>query len=267
MRTTAAQKSAPPSSLYQSFRQRNLVMTRVQPSWITPAVAPDPRLVQYARFSFTNQYTAAHTQTVNYGNTRGMGIILGDRVELDYYQPPYIQHNSAAADGFGDNTLLGKVRLVSGNADHGNYIVSAILSRTFATGSHSNGALTGAWGPTLSGGVNVFKRYSLLSGLGGNLPTGKIAAQGRSISWNNTLQARATEHLRLEIESNSTYYFAGSHDGKMQNFVTPVVYYVLRPKRWEPTHLFYLFDVGFQTATSGFHTYNHNTIAEMRVIF
>jgi len=242
-------------------------MTHVQPSWITPAMMADPRLVQYVRFSFTNQYTATHTQTVNYGNTRGMGFVFGNRVELDYYQPPYIQHNSKAADGFGDNTVLGKVRLVSGNADHGNYIVSAMLSHSFATGSHSNGALTDTWCPTLAGGANVFKRYAVLSTLGATMPTGKIAAQGRSIAWNNLVQARANDHLRLEIENNSTFYIGGSRDGKIQNFITPVVYYVVRPKSWKPAHLFYIFDAGFQTATSGFHTYNHNTIAEMRVIF
>ena len=53
----------------------------------------------------------------------------------------------------------------------------------------------------------------------------------------------------------------------MQNFVTPAVFYVVRPKEWQPTHPFLIFDCGIQIATSGFHTYNHNLISEMRVLF
>ena len=53
----------------------------------------------------------------------------------------------------------------------------------------------------------------------------------------------------------------------MQNFVTPAAFYVVRPKEWTPTHPFLIFDAGMQIATSGFHTYNHNLIAEMRVLF
>ena len=53
----------------------------------------------------------------------------------------------------------------------------------------------------------------------------------------------------------------------MQNFVTPAAFYVVRPKNWKPTHPFLIFDGGMQIATSGFHTYNHNLISEVRVLF
>ena len=103
--------------------------------------------------------------------------------------------------------------------------------------------------------------------LGGTMPTGKIATQGRSIAWNALMQAHMKPHVWLEVENNAAFYFAGSHDGKMQNFITPAAFYVLRPKEWQPAHPCMIFDGGMQIATSGFHTYNHNLIVESRLLF
>jgi len=204
---------------------------------------------------------------VSYGNGRGFGVIALNRFEFDYLPPSYIQHNTATAkDGLGDTSLVGKVRIASGDAEHGNFDVAAILSHSFATGTYKNGAATDAWNPTLVGCLG-FRRFNVQSALGGAMPTGKIAAQGRSITWNALTQLHANAHLWLELENNATYYFSGGHDGKMQNFVTPAAFYVLRRKDWKPTHPFFVFNSGMQIATSGFHTCNHNLISEMRILF
>jgi len=255
----------------QSFTERltahNSAMNAVQPAWITPVVEADPRLVQFVRASFSNEYAAARTQTVSYGNGRGFGLIGGDRYEFDFMPPSYIQHNSTAVDGLGDASTLVKYRIVSSNADHRNFIVTALLSHSFATGSYKNGAATDCWGPTLAGGFGFHRRFEVESTLGGTMPTGRIATQGRSIAWNALAQARATRHVWFEFENNATFYFAGSHGGKMQNFVTPAAFYVVRRKEWKSTHPFFIIDGGMQMATSGFHTYNHNLISEARMLF
>ena len=256
-----------PQSALARFTSHNSVMATMQPSMITPLAAPDPRLVQYEKLSFSNSYTATGTQTVNYGNARGGGIVAFNRVEVDVIPPAYIQHNSSADDGFGDMSVMGKVRIASGNAEHGNYVVAAMLSHNFATGSAKNGALTDAFCPTLVGGLGFKRRFDTITSLGGVMPTGKIAAQGRTIAWNELMQMHATRQVWLEVENNATFYFAGSHDGKTQNFVTPAAFYVMRRKEWKPTHPFLIFDTGMQIATSGFHTYNHNLISEMRILF
>ena len=269
--TAAFVASAYTAPAQATFRERffahNQAMTALQPTWPTPVVESEPRLTQYYRFSFANQYTTSRIETVSYGDARGGGIIGWNRIEVDVLPPSYIQHNSTAIDGFGDTTALIKYRIASGNADHGNYIVTAILSHTFATGSHSNGAATDSWGPTLAGGIGLTKRINVESSLGGALPTGKIAAQGRSIAWNALMQAHATAHVWFEFENNATFFFAGSHDGRMQNLVTPAAFYIYRRTEWKPTHPFLVFDGGMQIATSGFHTYNHNLISEMRILF
>lgn len=255
----------------QSFRARflahNSEMGALQPSWIVPLVTIDPRLIQYVRVSVSHEYTAAHAETENYGNGRGVGLISGDRFEFDYIQPAYIQHNAAGAmDGFGDTSMTVKYRIASGNAKHGNFDIAAILNRCFATGSYKNGAATDTFGPTLAGGY-AFRRFDVISAVGGTLPTGKIAAQGRTIAWNTAGQFHATSHVWFEVGNNATFYVGGPHGGKMQNFVTPAAFYVVRRKEWKPTHPFAVFDAGMQMATSGFHTYNHNLIAETRILF
>jgi hypothetical protein len=181
--------------------------------------------------------------------------------------PPYIQHNLATAkDGLGDTSLVGKVRIASGNAQHGNFDVAALLSHSFATGTYKNGAATDIFTPTLAA-CRGFGHFNLQSALGGTMPTGKIAAQGRSIAWNALTQVHASPHVWLELSNNATFYFSGSHDGLMQNFVTPAAFYVVRRKEWKPAHPVYIFVGGMQMATSTFHTYNHNLISEMRILF
>jgi hypothetical protein len=255
----------------QTFTERlmthNSAMTEVQPGWITPLVEADPRLVQFVRFSFSHVYTSAGTQTTNYGNGRGFGLIGGKRYEFDFVPPAYLQHNSTAVDGFGDASTLVKYRIASSNAERGNSIVTALLSHSFAMGSAKNGALTDTFGPTLAGGFGFRHRFELESTLGGTLPTGKIAAQGRSITWNALMQMHASKHVWFELENNATFYFAGEHDGHRQNFVTPAAFYVVRRKEWQPAHPFLIFDGGMQIATSSFHTCNHNLISEMRILF
>lgn len=259
--------AAAQQSLRARFFAHNDAMSALQPAWPTPVVETEPRLTQYYRFAFSNEYTAAGTQTVNYGNARGGGIIGWNRFEFDLLPPPYIQHNSSAADGFGDTSVLVKYRIVSGNAAHGNYIATAVLSHTFATGSAKNGALTDSWNPTLAGGKGLTKYIDVESSLGGSMPTDKIAAQGRTITWNSLVQDHLTKSVWLELENNATFFLGGSHDGMMQNFVTPGAFYVLRRSDWKSTHPFFVFDGGMQIATSRFHTYNHNLIAEMRILF
>ena len=255
-------------TFYERFRAHNQDMTALQPYFITPLVEADPRLVQVVRATFSNQYTAAGTQTVNYGNSHGISIIAFDRLQFDVAPPSYIQHNlETARDGLSDTAVQGKYRIVSGNAEHGNYILTAILAHSFATGTYKNGALTDAWIPTLAGGIGLGRTLDVESSLSGTLPTGRIAVQGRSIGWDSLIQAHFNPHVWFELENNASFYFGGSHDGKMQNFVTPGAYYVIRRKNWKPTHAYISVGAGMQIATSGFHTYNHNLITDLRILY
>jgi hypothetical protein len=187
-------------SFYEGFRAHNAQMTAVQPTWMGPLIQTDARLAQSVRLSFSNSYTQARTQTVSYGNYHTLGLIFGDRIQLNLIAPPYIQNNFAALkDGFGDTQVETKYRIASGNAEHGNYAVTAKLTYNAPTASHLNGAATTVWVPTLAAG-RAWGRFDVQTALGGILPTGKIAAQGRGVEWNTTAQVLAGTNLWLDVE-------------------------------------------------------------------
>jgi hypothetical protein len=145
-------------SAAQQFFGHNAAVAKVQPTWFTPVMQADPRLVQYYRFSFSNEFGSTKTQTTNYGNGRGGGVIGWNRFEFDVVPAPFIQHNSATTDGAGDTSLLVKARLLSSPSDKGNYILTAIGSHSFATGTALNGARTDTWTATLAGGKGLGKK-------------------------------------------------------------------------------------------------------------
>jgi len=265
--TWFATPMAAPQSFPQRFFAHNSEMTRLQPSFVTPLVSADPRIIQYARFAVSSEFTPQDTRTVSFGNSRGAGLIAFRRFEFDWLPPSYIEHHSAAKDGAGDTSVAAKYRIVSANAEHGNFEFSALLNRCFPTGSHSNGAATGTWTPTVAAGYAFLRHYDVISTLGGTLPTGKIEQQGRTIAWNALVQVHIMPHLWVEAENNANFYFAGNHDGRMQNFATPAAFFVVRRKQWNPTHPYAIAGGGMQIATSHFHTCNHNLIADVRLIF
>jgi hypothetical protein len=249
------------------FFSHNDAMTKLQPPLITPIMGADPRLIQYARASFSREYAAAGNEVVNFGNSRGGGIVAGNRLEFDWCPPDYIEHNSTAVDGVSDTSTLVKYRIASGNAQHGNFDLAAMLSHSFATGTYKNGAATDSFTPTLAGAYAFGRRFDVIASLGGAMPTGEIWKQGRSIASNTEFQFHAARQIWFELENNATFYRGGEHDGKMQNFVLPGAFYVIRRKEWKSTHPFFIIDSGMQMATSSFHTYNHNLISEARILF
>jgi hypothetical protein len=253
-------------SIYQQFRSRNAAMTELQPTWLGPLIQSDARLTQGVKLSVSDA-TVAGEQAINYGNNHGFSLLGGRRFQFDFNPPSYFQNHSAAMpDGWGNASTQVKYRIASGNAQHGNFAVSAALSRSFGGGYEQNGMVTGSYCPKLLAG-KAFGRFDLQSALNGVLPTGKIAEQGRAIEWNATAQLHATAHTYFDIENNLTWLKGGPDDGKVQNFVTPAGFLVVRRKSWEPTHPVMVFDAGMQIATSGFHSYNHNVISEVRILF
>jgi hypothetical protein len=260
--TASAQESH-----YERFREHNARMIALQPAWMSPLIQSDARLAQAVRFSFSNYRCVAGTQTTNYGNYHTLGLLVGDRVQVNLIAPPYVQNNSATAkDGFGDTQLETKVRVASGNAEHGNYEVTGKLTWNIDTGGHKNGAATSYLEPTLLAG-RAWGRFNVQTLLSGELPSGKFALQGRQIEWDLTGQVHAQKNLWLDVENNANFRIGGPCAGKMQNFVTPAGFFPLRRKEWKPAHATYALGAGMQIATSGFHLYNHNVVAEARIMF
>ena len=265
--SAASAQEPPQASPYYQFRGRNAAMTAVQPAWMGPLIQGDSRLSQSLRLSFANSYTSAGTQTTNYGNGHTLSVIEGNRVQFNLMVPAYVQNNSASMkDGFGDAMVEAKYRIASGNAQHGNYALTAMLTESLPTGSYRNGSPSAVYYPTLAAG-KMWGRFDVQTTLGGSMPTGKIWGQGRSVDWNTTAQVLVGSHLWVDGEDNATYNFGGPDDGMTENFLTPAAFYVIRRKAWKPTHAIFVLGGGMQIATSRFHTCNHNLIPELRMLF
>jgi len=256
-------------NFFAKWETRTSATQARQPSWPPPLISPYPMLIQVFRADFTRQITPTLTSTWNYGASRGLNLIPGFNSEVDVYYAPYIQHNTPKAkDGFGDVGFLYKYRILSKNEKDGNYMLSAQLTATIPTGSHSNGSPDSAVSPTLLSGKG-FGKFNVISCLGGTLPTEETNKVGRSIAWNTTAQYHISKYVWPQLESNTTYFFAGKNDGKKQNFITPGIVFSkfkLRPSD-ETSRVGVAFGAGMQIATSQFHTYNHELAFTSRLVF
>jgi hypothetical protein len=240
-----------------------------QPGWSSPLVASYPMLVQNFRTDFLRQVTPTHTDTWNYGGSRGLYLIPGFHSEVDVYYPPYLQHSTPKTkDGFGDMGFQYKYRILSRNQEGGNYMLSGQLAATIPTGSHSNGSTDASINPTLSGGKG-FGRFDVISALGGTLPAKDTLKLGRSIAWNTAAQYHLGKYLWPEVEANTTHYVGGKNNGKTQNFVTPGL--TTSKFKFHPddvkSRLAIVAGAGMQIATSTYHSYNHELVFTSRLVF
>ena len=271
--TASAQAPAPADpATCQGFiacwQARATATQNAQPRWATPLVTVTPRLEQEFRTDFLRQITVpAHTTTWNYDNSKGLELIPFRNVEPIFNLPPYIQHNSAAKDGFGDVSFLAKYRIIARNEQHGNYIATFFLGATIPTGSHSNGAPNATVTPTLALGKGIGK-FDVQTTVGDSIPVEGNQKAGMPLTWNTTLQAHLDRFLWPEIENNFTHYIAGDHNGKTADFITPglvVGRIPLAPKSHPRLGL--TLGAGFQTRVTSFSTYNHELIFTARVPF
>jgi hypothetical protein len=253
-------------SVYQRLHASNASMTEVQPTWMGPLIQSDSRVAQGMKLSVSRS-TQPGAEPFIYGNNHGVSLIVKRRFQLDLDPPSYFRnHSSTMKDGFGNAAAQIKMRIASGNAAHGNFAVTALLYHAFAPRVTQNQMLTSFYIPEILAGRG-FGRVALLTTVGGLLPTSKISYQFRAVEWNLTAQCHAGANMWFDIENNAAFFHAGPYDGQTQNFITPAVFYRLRRKEWKPEHTVVVFDGGEQIATSTFHFYNHNVIAEMRVMF
>ena len=69
------------------------------------------------------------------------------------------------------------------------------------------------------------------------------------------------------MEDNALFLRGGKHDGKVQNLISPGVFYLPRHGDWGPSHASVVLDCGMQLATSSFYYYNRDLITEVRLVF
>jgi hypothetical protein len=264
-----ASSAAQPASSGGGFFHDWLAMVSAtqaeQPHWITPVVTVTPRLEQEYRFDMSRQAQPNGTTVLsNFGGSKGLEIIPARHIELLVNPPPYIvRSNQGANDGFGDLSFLLKYRILSGNEEKGNYILTAFLGASLPTGSHNNGTLDSTITPTLAGGKG-WGNFDLTSTLGAILPTDETQKIGRQVVWNSVAQYRLLRKIWPEAEVNYTYFSQGPNNGKTQVFLTPGIVFGRFPIH---ERLAFTVGGGVQIAATHFHTYNHKYILTIRFPF
>jgi hypothetical protein len=234
-----------------------------QPHWITPLATTTPRLEQEFRYDMQWQTHNSGVTTDNYGVSKGLEIIPGKSVEVIVAVPPYVVNNPDSPDGFGDWQFLVKYRIAARNEEHGNYIVTAFYQMSFPTGQYEQGALSPVITPTIAYGKG-FRNFDAQGTLGISLPTGNVAAIGRNLVWNNTLQYRVFKRFWPETEINYTHYYQGEHSGHTLVYLTPGL--VLGRFRLYD-RLSFTAGGGFEIAATSFHPTNHIPILSVRFPF
>ena len=261
----------PQPKTFWSRHQASVTSTQdEQPHWITPLVTVTPRLEQEFRTDFVHSYNPQRHAIWNYGNTKGLETIPERHTEVIFNVPPFFDRSNGESDGFGDLAFLLKERLYARNEESGNAIVTVFLAGSVPTGKNGNGSCCAVVTPTLAVGKG-FGNFDVVSTAGGSLPVTGAKKLGRSVIWNTTAQYRVAKtgiarFLRPEVESNSTFFFGGSNDGKTQSFVTPGLVVGKIPLT-RHGRLGFTFGAGEQIAVTHFHTANHLTVLTFRVPF
>ncbi len=253
---------------FANWEQRTSQTQAKQPAWPPPLITAYVGLIQVDRSDFYRQTASNLTQTWNIDGSKGLNLIPVANTEVDTNLPPYFFHSTPKVlNGAGDMSFLLKYRFLSGNAQHGNYVVSASILGTIPTGSYKNGSTDASVGPTVGVGKGI-RWFDVQSTLGASLPVEDTAKLGRSIAWNTALQAHVAKYFWPEVEFNSTFYKGGANDGKRQVFATPglLAAHKLKPED-EHSRLAVCAGAGMQIATSQFHTYNHEIAVTTRFLF
>ncbi|MDD5541556.1 MAG: hypothetical protein PHX83_00100 [Acidobacteriia bacterium] len=235
-----------------------------QPHWMTPVAVTTPRLEQEFRYDIAWQQASNGVRVENYGFSKGLELIPAEKMEIIVSPPPYLARNqSNKPDGLGDLSFLLKYRLLSRDEENGSYILTFFLGTTVPTGKSGIGQPNPVITPTVAMGKG-WGQFDIQSTLGAALPTGHIQTLGRSVLWNTAFQYHLKEVLWPEVEVNSTFFIDGPDTGKKQSIVTPGIVFG-RFSIYRQLH--FAVGLGYQIATTQFHTNNHNWILTLRFPF
>ncbi|HTV39261.1 MAG TPA: hypothetical protein VMF08_01690 [Candidatus Sulfotelmatobacter sp.] len=196
-----------------------------QPHWITPLVTVTPRLEQELRYdqSWTTMNAARYPQLDNYGTSKGVELIPFNPVEVIIGIPAYeAEQDHPSKYGWADETFLIKGRILSGNEENGNYILTAFFGLSVPSGSDVYSSHHFGFTPTIAGGKG-WGDFSIQSTLGFSIPDNGFVhtGAGNSLVWNTAFQYRVKKYFWPEVEANYTWWPTGEHQGLNQLLITP----------------------------------------------
>jgi hypothetical protein len=281
-------QSAPPisgpsllSPVQEYFADWFARVTRIQseqPHWVTPLVTVTPRLEEEYRYDQLWQAQPHGKALDNFGANKGLELVPFQNTEIILGVPGWIAHNGAlphkpkqgqkpgpkpASDGWADETFLIKYRILSGNEEHGDYILTAFIGFTVPTGYDGNSNGHTIYTPTIAFGKG-FGNFDFQSTVGVEIPNGGMDRLSMPLRWNTALQYRVFRYFWPELEFNYSWFTLGEKTGKNQLFLTPGLIIGRIPIH---DRIGATFGTGYQVAVTHFPAYNNAVIATGRIPF
>ena len=235
-----------------------------QPHWATPLVTVTPRLEEEVRYDQFFQSSRNGLATDNFGGGKGIELIPFQSTEVIVGVPAFLKRNIPRnTDGFADWPFLVKLRLLSANEEHGNYIVTAFMGFTVPTGSNVNGNGHSLFTPTLAAGKG-FGDFDIQSTVGVSFPSGGLDRLGMPVAWNTAFQYRICKYFWPEFETNYTWQSYGTDTGHSSLFLTPGIIIGRIPIH---NRVGLTVGVGEQVAVTEHRNFNHNVVLTARIPF
>ena len=280
-------QSAPPSSpsvlspVEEYFADWFPRVTRIQseqPHWVTPLVTVTPRLEEEYRYDQLWQAQPHGKALDNFGANKGLELIPFQNTEIILGVPGWIAHNGAlphkpkkgkkpgpkpASDGWADETFLIKYRILSGNEENGDYILTAFMGFQVPTGDDGNSAGHTIYTPTVAFGKG-FGDFDFQSTVGVAIPNGGVDRLSMPLNWNTAFQYRIFRYFWPELEFNYTWFTLGENTGKSQLFLTPGLIIGRIPIH---DRIGATFGAGYQVAVTHHPAYNNAVVATGRIPF
>ena len=235
-----------------------------QPHWVTPLVTVTPRLEQEFRYDQIYQ-NRPHGQILNsFGGGKGLELIPSEHTEVILGIPAWqVRNTPSGTDGFADQNLLLKYRVLAANEEQGNYILTLFAGVTLPTGSRHNTDDHALFAPTVAFGKG-WGGFDFQSTVGVAIPNGGMDRLSMPLSWNTTFQYRVFRYFWPELEFNYTWFTLGENTGKNQLFITPGLIIGRIPIR---DRVGLTFGAGYQIAVTHHPAYNHGVVVSGRIPF
>jgi hypothetical protein len=215
--------SGPVTGYFLNWFDRVSAIQAEQPHWVTPLATVTPRLEEELRYDQMWQSVTGGHQTDNYGGNKGLELIPFDPVEVIIGVPAYeFENTHPHRYGWTDETFLLKYRIMSGNEDNGNYILTAFMGLSVPSGSDVYTGHYYLYTPTIAYGKG-WGKFDFQSTLGLTVPNvaGLNTGPGMSLAWNTAFQYHIAKYFWPEVEANYTYWMNGTREGINQLYITP----------------------------------------------
>jgi hypothetical protein len=240
-----------------------------QPHWITPMATVTPRLEEEYRYDQMWEKMPASKELTSYGAGKGLELIPAEHIELILGIPAYQYQRTkptSAKEGWTDDSFLVKYRILSGNAENGDYILTAFLGLGVPTGSAAFTTHHYIVTPTIAAGKG-WGNFDVQSTFGVSLPDNGSApgGGGTPLVSNTAFQYRIMKNLWPELEVNYTHWPNGEHEALAnQAFLTPGLV-VGKIPLWNRLGL--TVGAAYQIAVTSTPLYRHNFILSARFPF